>query len=504
MDLPSLMPSEYAQYSDCESDQHLIEKLTKNSTDLMVFFEFAAADGTWSERHSTFMTAALEWFTTQFYHDRILFDWAKRVAEAFWEHLSILSPYLPLDLSIQTHKKVIQINSLLLSVRSDIFRDLIRTQNLMSEQRILVLNDLPYELLVQVSEYIITGAVADLWKEEQEKIIELLQLAARFDLNGLKEICEDILKRYINTDNVYDMIIKAHKERWLLLRMSCFQFLNDLGKGVRLSSPVQHRVDVSEKEVIPFAFEFLDFSEGALDVFVQLRLYITHLICSGTLPAEPMFSKVVNECPKLISLDLSRSIRYSERLTDIPPNLQEIDFSKCLWLTDDNLQKIIAYCKDVTRLTLHSNVQLTFRGWGELLKFYRLKALDISRCIQVNDDTFTLILKSGYQVVELSMEECKHVSEKGFFEIARNLPQLAILNVARTHVSDAALIDIATRCPFLRELNVTRCPSISDKGILQAVKVAVGLQKLNVEGCNLSDDALHKLATINPYLSLGV
>lgn len=502
MILPSLLPSDYVRYMKADSDETLLKLLKENTHEFVTFFEYAAEDGTWCEHHLPFMRSALQWFTTQFYSDLLQLESARRIANTFWGHQMLLLSCLTKDLTVKIGKESEQVNSLLMAVSSEVFFDLIRTQKVDAEQRIVVLDNATTDLFNQIAEFITTRDVPTLWKHRQNEIIDLLRLAVRFELRGLKEICEDVLKRYITKENVLDTLVEAHLESWDVLQEHCFSFINSLNLGVRLFSVKQRRVDISEKEVQALAFEFLDFSDVAQDMFERLKSFITHYVCSGSLTEDPAFSTTIKACPNIIALDISRSLRYTDRLSDMPQALQEIDISKCLWLTDANLQKMISYSPNVIRLTLNSNSQLTFKGWGELMKFHQMRALDVSRCNQVNDEIFVLILKSSHHLVELGVEECKRISEKGFFEISRNLPELAFLNVARTYISDAAIIDVASRCRMLRSLDVTRCVSITEKGIIQTVRQATKLRELVITGCNISDAAISRIREQYPYLKL--
>lgn len=502
MILPAQVPASLRLYEEAESDERLFEKLSRKPEDLLFFFEYASADETWSEHHSAFMGMALNWFTTQFYENKLTLEIAGKIEALFRQHFYIQKLYIPLDLTVVSGKNSVLVNSLLLAMSSGTFRDMIRSQRTSSSLRKLTLDEIPYELLIQVIEYVSTGTVADLWKQEQSEIIKLLRLAVSLELPKLAEHCETVLKRYINRDNVVDKLVQAYKESWHLLKECCFQMINEMGLGVRVYSVEQRRVVFEEKEVSPLAFEFLNFGESALELFSKLSPYITHLNCSGPLTDESAFSMVVRACPQLIALDISRSRKYSDRLMDIPQNLQEIDLSKCLWLTDANLQKMISYSNQIIRLYLSSNVQLTFQGWVELLQYHRLKALDISRCSQINDEILALILKACEHLVEFDIAECKRISEKGFFDIPRHLHSVAILNVSRTNISDAALIDIATHCLELRSLDLTRCQSVSSKGILQTVKLAANLQEINISGCSISDEDIAKLKERFPYLNV--
>jgi F-box/leucine-rich repeat protein 2/20 len=549
--LPALLPKEYAFYSAAKTEEELLKLLLERPTDLINFFEYACDDETWSSNHSEFMQEVLKWFTVQFLNHRLPLEIATRVMNAFQLHYSILKDYIPLNLTINSETATFELNSLLFAARSERFHDLIRKRDVeqkknstltpltefppnlentplakairkaemkiraeemqkqdtheevpLDQEVVLTLNIIPYDLFSKIAIFIMQGTVPNLWREDKGFLLKLLHEATTYELTELKEECEEILKRYIAQENVFDLLILSHKEKWTNLRQSCFNFLNERSLGIRLSPGEHKRIDVSQKDIFPFAFEFFDFREPALEVFEKLNLYVTHLICSGSLTEDVHFSEVVRACPHLISIDLSRTLEFSERLMDLDPNLEELDLSKCAWMSDIHLKRIIQACPNLSRLGLSGDEGITFRGWSDLQNLSRLISLDISRFSRINDEDFELILKACPQLIELNVEECRRISNKGFYALAKMLPQLAFLNLARTSISDAALIDVVTKCRLLRELNINRCDEVSEKGILQAVLHAPALKELKFSKDYLSAETVKKIKTVNFELKL--
>jgi F-box/leucine-rich repeat protein 2/20 len=551
--LPALLPKEFAFCSAAKSEEALFKLLVDRPGDLLDFFEYACDDETWSSNNAEFMQEAFKWFTVQFLNDQLSLEFAKRVMNAFQLHYSILRNYIPLNLTISNQTAVFELNSLLFAARSERFHDLIRKRHIEKEniskltpltefppnlentplaqsirkaemriraeeiakekQKIpeeipldqevtLTLNIIPYDLFSKIAIFVMQGTVSNLWREDKDFLLRLLHEATTYELTELQEECEEILKRYIAQENVIDLLILSHKEKWTNLRQSCFNFLNERSIGIKVSPGEHKRIDVSQKDIFPLAFEFFDFREPALEVYAKLNLYITHLICSGSLMEDVHFSEVVKTCPHLISIDLSRTLEFSDRLLDLDTSLEELDLSKCEWMSDTHLKRIIQACPNLSRLGLSGDEAITFRGWSDLQNLSRLISLDISRCGKINDEDFELILKACPQLIELNVEECRRISNKGFYALAKMLPHLAFLNLARTSISDAALIDIVTKCRKLRELNINRCDEISEKGILQTVLHAPSLKELKLSKNYLSVETVKNIKVANFELNL--
>lgn len=492
MRLPALLPIELTSYGEANTEEELFSMLVKNPLQLLQFFESASDDETWSEEFANFTREALKWLTVHFYYDKLSMEFAKRAASAIQKHIKILRPFLISNIAIKLKDKEITVNNLLLGSSSDFFRNLLLRECRDKRRNILPLEDISYEIFSQVEEFIYTGTVENLWKKGQSELMAILKQVSLWEIDELAGMCEKIMSRYINRANALDTLIRAHESRMPILKSACIEFLNNLRLGMHFEhGPIQY-----------LTFEFFEFQSRTLEIFDKVCAYITHLICGGSLIQEPAFSEVVKRCPQLISLDISRSINYSDRLLDIPESLRELDISQCAWLSDAYLRKMIQICPRLERLNLSSNVQLTFAAWADLQKLKGLKALDLSRCHQIADRDFKIILTACHDLTILKLEECSKLTDEAFFALARSLPKLIELNVARCRLSDSMLIEIASRCHNLAGLDLTRCAHISDKGIVEAVKLCPSLRILDIEQCPVSEAIVAKVRALNPALKL--
>lgn len=488
--LPALLPTEFGHYSSAENATRLLRMLVAKPADFVLFFEYACEDETWSEQNLDFMQNAAAWLTDQFIAGTISMDFVKQCTKAIRSHFQILRSCIPQDIMLVAEKKQFPTNSLLVASSSDFFYEFIKLQWQEKRQLQIKMKGVSSFVLHPMVEFMETGNVEGLWKFTQDELMCILRQAAAFELSGLIELCEACLKRYLTEANVIDYLKTAHQERWRHLQQSCFNLINSYKYGIQLTS---HSQD-------DFSLEFTEYTEASLSIFESLKMLVTHLICSSSLTESQIFSEVINKCPNLISLDISRTRDFSECLYDIPQSVQELDLSMCGWLNDALLKKMIEICPYLRRLRLTSNTGITYQGWGELQKFSRLIALDISHCNQVSDEDFQIILSSCKSLAELGLEECKKLTEKAFFELAHKQSGLVILNLARCNVTDAALIEIASRCTNLISLDLSRCKDLTDRGVIQAVKYLSSLQQLKFVRGNLSLNAINEIKKLRPKI----
>lgn len=500
--LPGTLPPELLPYASVENEAELFNQLSKHAEHIILFFEIASENETWSEQHAGFMGKVIDWCTKHFLDERLSILSAERIAAAIRKHFSIFRSILPSDLTIHMQGHQVVVNSLILSVSSEVFRERIRIECHIQGGSSLVCNEVSFALFHHIVECAYTGMALNLWRERQEDLMSLLRFCSLYKLVELMEICEETLRRYINRSNALEMLEMSYKESWNHLKKHCMEILNEQSLGVNFFV-VQVGNDSGILEPInPFGMEFLAFSESALELFEHVKRFITHLICGGALTEETPFSYVVSSCPNLVALDISHTRAFSDRLSDIPSDLIELDLSQCPWLTNSVLHRMVLICPHLKRLKLQSNVQLTYLGWSELQKLRQLQAVDISRCHQVNDEDFVMILKACGHVVEFRADECKKLTDRAFFSLAKSMPQVLVLSVGRCHLSDGMLLEIVVHCRHLFSLNLTKCLDITEKGLLKVIQQTRELRRLNVSQCRLSDEEIARIRKSYPLLRI--
>lgn len=427
MELPDFLPQELSHYVTCTSEEELFQKLIQQPVDCILFFSVAADDEAWSKRHTFVMRSILEWATAQFLQGHLSQESAESLAKAVWSHHLILRSALPLDLTLQVkEEKTIPVNSLMLAVSSDYLRDSIHASYRHSQSTTLVLEKLLLEEGGWVAEFVHTGAIVQLWKQDRGKITSFMQKASELKLLGAVAVGEGTLKRYIDQNRVFEMLIQSYQEGWPHLKQSCCSYINAQSWGITLD-PIENAMDREEEYSIqPLSLQFLDFGETALALFDRLKEQVTEIACHGRLTQEAAFGRVIRGAPHLRSLDISSSRFFSESLLGIPSQLEALDLSECEWLTHHDLKRLIITLPHLKRINLASNPQLTYLAWGELQHCHALKSLDVSYCYQLRDEDLTLILKAVPTLRHLNLTGCSALTHVAIQEIRFSQPKLQL------------------------------------------------------------------------------
>jgi hypothetical protein len=491
MDFPSLMPKELAIYLDHPTEDALFLSLIKQPNDLVLFFETATDDETWTENHEALMIKLMEWLTQQTFQDRLTLKNYMMAARAIQKHYLIVKSMVPKNITIKLKDAEIPFNGMLLTAASDFFKQLLIQASIKNSTE-LSFPQISANAFSPIGFYLCTGNVPDLKTRGSEEIIDLIKRANAWELAGLSVMSEQTLKKYINSENVFEMLARAKSEHWPYFEQRCIDFINSRDWNFKLSIPANERL----------SFEFLDFHEPTVNSFEELRPLITDIVCSGNLIEESQFGLVLRECPHLFSLDISRTNAFSDQLLEIPKDLQALNLSECLWITKDSLKKIMGVCPDLKQLVLQKNEQMNYIFWGDLAKYKHLLRLDLANCDQLQDSDLSILFRGLNALTELSLSGCKKISERGFLELAKSLSRLIKLDLSYSNISDTALVEIISRCKNLTSLNVSSCSQLSEKGILAAVKTGLSLQRLDIAHCHIAEEAIQEITKTYPQLIL--
>lgn len=489
--MPSLLPPELAGYAECETEESLYNQLIHKPADLVAFFDYAGDDETWSQKYSDFMKKTIHWMTILSFQGKLSADLLNPMAKTIRSHFENLRGLISYNIIFRLEDTSIRVNSALYSDASLFFQELIYRECFDKKIFRLELLNVSYaKTFCYVEEFVNTGDVATLWKMGQKELMHLLHYATSVQLFGLSLLCEQMLGKFLLISNVYPILLMAQNESLITLTQLCFDFINHQNLGLYLTFQGPGTI----------CCQFLNFLEKALESFDKIHEGITHLVFSDDVPSDPAFSTVLCECPKLQSLNLSHTDSYPEYITSVPASLHEIYLTACPWLTSHHIKKIIDLCPSLQRMHLSSNVQLTMHAWGELMRLRSLDALDLNRCQQIRDEDFRIILHACGGITELSVEDCKLISHKGFYDLSRGCPRLLKLDVSRTHIGDASLVEIASKCKSLVSINLTRCENMTDHGFIELVRHGFNLKEINIANCKITKSILDEIKKQKPNL----
>lgn len=222
----------------------------------------------------------------------------------------------------------------------------------------------------------------------------------------------------------------------------------------------------------------------------------------------PVFMAVLEHCPKLLRLDVSgcNSILMTgllfcetgdrDRLTSVLRNVRVLALASHKYLSDLLLNRFLEVCSSVEHLSVADNrivfdsasyksrnngkpaveeqkansAVLSFGNIMTLLHSFstRLRVLDFSRTL-INDLAVSSLAEvKGLQLWELYLTGC-------------------------TQISDSAVVSVCEHQSMLMVLDVGDCASVSDKGVTAIAACLLGLKKLVLVNCQVTELSICKL-----------
>lgn len=490
MDLPVLLPKHLAYLEEIESENKMLKVLVKRPSDLVLFLQHACSDQAWGIHHKTILSKLITWLTFHYLKGMLALEIAQKSRDILIEHARFLSSIIQKDITLLHNGHSYPVNSLLFGMSSPLFREYIREQCTENESRVLELfegSQLAVEALV---EFVHTGEVKNFWRRDQKEVLALLKESSNWEVADLEHYCTEIYKRYIHTDNVVGLLCAAHQNSWKELEHQCKNYINHLEVGARFYDDDG------------LAMEVQRFSKECLQLYEELASEIEFLSFTGDLTTREEFSFMVTHTPSLVGLKLSHTTTFSELLEEIPESVEQLDLSKCEWLSAESMERLITSCPHIRVLKLANNTQLDHEFWVLLSNLQNLEYLSLSNCQQINEENLLLIARGTTQLLGIHLDHCDRITEQGFMELAKSLPSLEVVTLSYTSVTNEVIAELASHCPRLRSLSLEKCREISDRGITEAVKIAINLSKLNLISSSISPGCIEQIRELYPYLEI--
>lgn len=155
-------------------------------------------------------------------------------------------------------------------------------------------------------------------------------------------------------------------------------------------------------------------------------------------------------------------------LINVQTNLQHLDLTYSVRLTDQSLLQICMVLKNLKLLKLRRCRALTDLGVKNLLDLPQLQVLDISECESITSAGILegIASKNNPNIQELYVSAL-NICEKTIVKISENFLNLRVLDLSYcfNHLNDLGVQMIFKNLVLLRELNLDLCDKISDAGL---------------------------------------
>lgn len=451
MRLPSTLPPHLHYHGRHEDEEQLLSILIQNRTSCVTFLEYAMEDETWSEEHPRFMSGALAWLTNQYLEGLLNLKLAQRIIKMVHLHYKVMKEFLPKDIDVHMEEHHLGVNSMAWGSASPYFDQ--RIQSECRNHQPLVLKKIPIFIFRHLATAINQGEDPNLWKLTREDVMAILFQAKEWELSGLVDSCQIVLRRYISEENVFDVFKQSHEEKWPILREAALHFLN--------RQPFD--IEWCHSDIDSVHCVFKEDTERAIEAFTRVRLLITHIGYQGDLPGSSLFQKTIGLMPRLVSLDLSRTTVPPKDWRAIPQTLREIDLSGASWLDERHLQELIECHPYLTRLQLREQGDLPYTSWQMLHHLKYLAHMDLGFCSQLRDDDLQIILRGCRRLISINLENCRHLTDRAFVDLKKINPQLEKVSIAHCLLTEQGIMSLVEGARHLQSLDLTGCSAVTNR-----------------------------------------
>ncbi|XP_006266653.2 F-box and leucine-rich repeat protein 13 [Alligator mississippiensis] len=227
--------------------------------------------------------------------------------------------------------------------------------------------------------------------------------------------------------------------------------------------------------------------------------YIKHIYMADCQKITDVGLKIISSLKYILVLNLADCIRISD--AGVKPflegssgaKLRELNLTNCFQVTDVSVVKIAQRCHNLNYLNLRYCENVTDIGIEALGNMLSLISMDISGT-NISDMGLGALGNSG-RMKELSVSECKKITDIGIQKFCQGVTDLQYFNVSYCpQLTNETAKALALYCHNLTSLNLAGCPKMTDLGIQYLSKVCHYLHFLDISGCIcLTDKVLNYL-----------
>jgi len=293
-------------------------------------------------------------------------------------------------------------------------------------------------------------------------------------------------------------------------------------------------------------------------VFKQIGMNCPNLVtldlCDCAQIRNSVVRAILQGCPLLEDIRLDRCHRLTDAAFDFCESpfqsllgclsIEAISLQGCPQITGEIISTLNKHCRRLTYLNLSQCKNVRSPEIQQIFQHGQLRSLNLAFIDDISDEAFVLLPdlsppRSAYAfsspiqklnvcksritdssifrlahnlvaLLEIRLQWCSGISDKGIAALARSCPRLRLLDLKSCSVTDEGIMSIAEGCSELRVLDLSWCSGFTEQGLLgllhtyAAAEARVGgvgvggrqaLEQLSLEWCQqITDDTLRALA----------
>lgn len=455
-----------------QNGQELFDVLKTRSPEVMIeLFENAADDQTWVEERggAEFMALIIPYLTESNINNTISKKLLQMAAKAIQKNFYFLFRYMPEDIAFHVENYKFMANSLLFRfVGGDYFSSLIDDYVVTREQRDIELKATKIRVFQYLKEFIYTGEMKDLWKEDPKIILSVQKKGNKWRIKSLSDTAFRTFKNYISREVLFQRLVAAFQAKNHHMTEELLVELEKENLGFKLEL-----VESGFKLTLKKLNEEI---EKLLDPFTPF-LYTIRLT-DGDIEEE-FLKKLFRKCVKLEKLDLSALKECKDPgdlIISLPQGLLVLSLHDLKWVTDSILESVISHFPHLNSLNLAGCEYFKTTFLSELSLLNNLETINLSRVPELNHSILSIVTRVWKTIINLDISSCKGIDDKALKTLLANLEDLKELNLRNCRaLSLEGILQLANK-KTLRRIDIRDNPSIPPN-----FKEKYGLRFYNVE-----------------------
>ncbi|ERN03177.1 hypothetical protein AMTRI_Chr02g220560 [Amborella trichopoda] len=201
--------------------------------------------------------------------------------------------------------------------------------------------------------------------------------------------------------------------------------------------------------------------------------------------------------------------------------LEELGLKWCMEVTDLGIDLVAAKCRGLRSLDI-SYLKVTNDGLASVSALKKLEVLSMVRCFYVDDDGLASLGKGCDSLLRIDVSRCDNVTSSGLISIMRghqnlqhlnaahilpeltspllskikNLRSLSTFDIDGCEIYASILCSIGLSLKNLVELSLSKCPGVTDQGIIELLNGCNSLRSLDLTCCHqITDVAILAIGT---------
>jgi hypothetical protein len=504
MDWPIDLPLEYQYALQAETPEQLVDLARKHPDEQIVeFFEWITDDRIWVAHHAHLLKPLVRWLSIEYIHRRLSPDLAQRLSNRLRERYHMLRPAFYVDLSIHVDGKRYAASSLIYGTASHLFLEKIRLvvpprvppEIGVTKRYQLKLPDLKTREFLHIHEYVNTGLLHKLAVLETDEIAALESNALAWGLADLAKICARAQNRYIDSNNVVEMLLDAHQNGLEELQRECFEYINHRAHGYK----------IGETRTGHLFLELTFLNDNGNELIKKIAPWIYEFHCKSSLLEDEALIPLINSLNKLTTINLSHSKEVIVPVLEAFKDLESLELVACPWLNVGTINILIKGSPHIRQLNLSENHIEGFYFFKALKQLNELAILNLSNCPAITNDCLTAIYFAFQNLREFRLTDAQKIIDHYLLSFLNFCPALQILELSRCDaLSDKGLSELARHSRGLTWVSLRRCRAVTDGVANQFALSCPGLRHLDLRDCRVTPEMVAKLRKTYAYLEIVV